>query len=528
MASQTQIFTSEAKPLELRDYQVTAKNMIRESLKRGNKSICLVASTGYGKTVQSADICQAMIDGGRHILFLAPRRNLVDQTIAAFGKYGIHANTLMSGRDYDAYHPVTVGSIDTVMSRFGKHLPTYTCVEKAEAIFLDELHTYASEKRAEFVNLMRRKGKLIIGMTATPCSTGGGGLRHICDDLIIPITMRELIAQGHLLQPRYFSAARPDLSTVKSDSIDYNQHDLGEVFSDGKIMGDVISNWQRIAPGTSTVVFAPTRANAAELAGRFRAIGVPSAYVDANTPDDERQDIFDKMHTGELLVLCNVGIVSMGTDIPAIQTVVFATATKSVVKWMQGVGRILRPHGEQEHAFVIDHGGMSLNPRLGPVEDITDWSLTDPRTMQERIEKNKQDKKEPKDIACANCGHVFRSSHICPNCGHQMPQQKKAVEFHEATLKEVHRKKPEEKSAEKRNRTVPPAEKGYFYGELLGYAHEKGYKNGWAANQYRSRFGVWPNAYDDAPARIPSATTLEWIRNQQKAWFLKQKFTGLK
>jgi hypothetical protein len=37
------------------------------------------------------------------------------------------------------------------------------------------------------------------------------------------------------------------------------------------------------------------------------------------------------------------------------------------------------------------------------------------------------------------------------------------------------------------------AEKAAFYGELLWIVRNRGYSSGWAAHEYREKFGVWPN-----------------------------------
>lgn len=480
----------------LRPYQDEADEQIKDSLRAGNRAVVLVAATGYGKTVQAAAIIRSAMKKGNNVLFLTPRRNLVEQTIKSFRSKGIECGYVMAGHKYDKDHRVQVGSIDTLLSRLGNR-EYDEMVFYSDIIIADEYHTFSSETRAKFINEIRSGScgkKIIIGLTATPATTGGGGLAHIADDLVIPITMRELISQRYLLQPKYFAAEMPDLSNIKSGKDDYNAKDLGGAYQTAKIMGSVVENYKRIAPNTSAVVFAPTRKNAAALVDEFNNAGFPAAYLDANTPDDERHEVFRKIESGELLIICNVLIIGMGTDIPRLQTVCFATSTKSIVRWCQGVGRVLRPYEGQEFAYVIDHGGMCLNPEMGAVEYIDQWELTDPRSINERIQQAKQDAKEPVNIECSQCHVIYLAAHSCPSCGHTRKMKGEKLEYHKADLQEV---KTKENAAGKRNRIMTKEAKANIYGQFLQYVAERSGNPGRAAHLYKAYFGVWPNAHKE-------------------------------
>ncbi len=57
-----------------------------------------------------------------------------------------------------------------------------------------------------------------------------------------------------------------------------------------------------------------------------------------------------------------------------------------------------------------------------------------------------------------------------------------------------------------------------MFGQLRHYARTRGYADGWAANKFRERYGVWPDRYHNAPLVQPTPTTLSWIRSRQIAW----------
>lgn len=89
----------------------------------------------------------------------------------------------------------------------------------------------------------------------------------------------------------------------------------------------------------------------------------------------------------------------------------------------------------------------------------------------------------------------------------------KAIYAYECELEEIDRR------TRKRNARVwSQNEKARFFGELKYHAREKGYKPGWAVNQYKSRIGVLPWPVYNAQPVPPSAETRAWIRHKQIQW----------
>ena len=509
--------------ISLRGYQQHSIDLLTESMRTRHRAPVLVCSTGSGKTRVGAAICRRAIDKGNRVLFITPRRGLTFQASQDFEDLGIENGIIMAGVEHDNRHMVEVASMDTIISRIGKDHITGALlgVEAADLLIIDEAHLSVSLKRKEFLldvlSGVYGPGKRIIGLTASPCVNGGGGLGGVYDDLLIPISMQELIDQGYLCQPRYYAAEKPDLSSVKITAGDYNKDGLAKAFDTNQIMGDVLSNWVRIAGNSITVVFTPTRATAAHLVERFVAAGYPAEYVDANTSDYDRKAMFDRLRSGRTKVICNVGIVSLGVDIPTIETVVMATATKSVAKWMQAVGRAMRISDGKKYAKIIDHGGMCIDPQMGAVENITEWSLEEKGKVQDRILEAKKEKKEPKEITCSECKTVFKSRRDCPECGHEMKQKTEGLEYYEADLKEVGR------NVSKINRQATPEQKEAFFGGLKGYAMKHRYNPGWASHKYKEKYGVWPNKYKNAKPTEPNQEVLNFIRYTQIKWAKSKK-----
>ena len=68
------------------------------------------------------------------------------------------------------------------------------------------------------------------------------------------------------------------------------------------------------------------------------------------------------------------------------------------------------------------------------------------------------------------------------------------------------------------------AEKAVFLSGLKYYGIEKGYAPGWASNQYRRKFQVWPDhSISGVAPRPPSTEVRQWVKSGQIAWALSKR-----
>lgn len=398
---------------------------------------------------------------------------------------------------------VQVCSFDTLHSRAVRN--DWMAMPPADLVLVDEAHLSISETRQEILG--HYPDAVVIGLTATPVRGDGRGLGEIYDDLVIAASVRELTEQGSLVPVRYFAPSAPDLAGIKIQGGDYVERELGKRMDDAKLVGDIVHNWHRLAEGKSTVVFCVTRAHSRHVRDEFLKAGIRAEHVDGETPLDERKAILERVSSGETTVLTNVYVATYGLDIPRLECAVLARPTKNLGLYIQTAGRVLRPFEGKSEALIIDHAGAVLEH--GFVDDPIPWSLDGDDSVSDRKTKQEQEQSEPKEIVCGDCGTVFKSARRCPNCGHEMIPPKQAIPVHQADLQEI------ERSQRKQNREWTKREKGEFFGGLKRIAQERGYKPGWAANQYRAKFGVWPNAVKDHPPIKPSDDVLGWVKHQQ-------------
>jgi hypothetical protein len=106
---------------------------------------------------------------------------------------------------------------------------------------------------------------------------------------------------------------------------------------------------------------------------------------------------------------------------------------------------------------------------------------------------------------------------VCPACGFR-PEPQCKVANKDGELVEF----------SSRNAVKQPTqqERIIFYGELRRIAEQRGYKSGWAAQQYKTKFGSFPPwAWNQGPTCTPTASTLSWVRSRQIAYAKARAFS---
>ena len=226
----------------IREHQRLAIQMLRQSVREGNKKSLLAAPCSFGKTRVAMEILKSVVENGKTGIFICDRIKLVDQALQEFDRAGIRCG-VMQGDHWrtDPSAPVQIASIQTLARK--RYQPIF------HVAIVDECHTHYKA----MTELMEKNSNVIfIGLSATPYSKGLG--QHYTD-LIVPITTRELLEKDYLCPVRYFGGRTVDLKGVKTKrlstgGVDYDPKSLSEAIDkDDKLAGDIIENFKRYGKG---------------------------------------------------------------------------------------------------------------------------------------------------------------------------------------------------------------------------------------------------------------------------------------
>jgi superfamily II DNA or RNA helicase len=491
----------------LRPYQIAAVEQIERAYADGKRAPLLALATGAGKTRVAGEVISREVQKGRPCLFLAPRRELVYQASNSLAAVGVDHGIHMAGREdlEDAWAPVTVASIDTAMARVLKR--GRRPFVDPELIVVDEAHLSITKRRQELLNTW--PDVRLLGLTATPSRKDGKALGVIYDLIIEPITVDQLTEHGYLVPARYFSLSAPDLARVGTVAGDYHQGQLEKVMTHPGLVADVVQTWLDRGADRRTAVFATSIAHSTALAEALQRAGVAAEHVAADTPTAERTSIFQRFTSGSTQVLCNCFLAAYGFDLPDLACVVLARPTKSLVLYLQMLGRGLRPAEGKSDCLVLDHSGAVHEH--GFATDPRHWTLHGKYALESPTSSPSL-REESKQIDCPECSAVFSGTRTCPECGYVLVPKGREVKTMDGELVEIGAGLP-----------AKEIDRRQFYGELRGYCVERRYKEGFAAHKFKDRFGVFPPyEWHDLPILDPTIQTRRWIKSRNIAWAKSQ------
>ncbi len=480
---------------QAREYQAEAVQNLRSGLSEGFKRQMLSSPTGSGKTEMGMILVRGAVAKKKRVGFLCNRIHLVGQTSVRFQRAGIDHGIIQGSNTSRVYESVLVASIQTVAKRG---------MPDVDLLIIDEAHGVAGSK--DYRKVIASHNGPVIGLSATPFSKGLG--KHydelggaLFEQMVIAATIQDLIDQGFLVDCDVYAPSAPDLSKVKITAGDYNEKELGEAVDKPDLVGDIVREWKKHANGTPTVCFATNIAHSKHIVEQFLAAGVSAEHVDCYTDDNERAAILSRVAAGQTTIISNVGILCEGWDFPACKTLILARPTKSLIRYLQMAGRVLRPHPGKDRALILDHSATVQN--IGFPTDDFPMELDDGKPKTSSGGSKKEEEKKP--TKCPSCSYLKKNGGKCPVCGFA-PVRQNTVEHGVGELAPLTKKEKAKKAK------LDGLNKQHVYSELFRMAEERGYKSGWVANQYRNIFGVWPRGMEDV-GRPPSLVVQNMVKS---------------
>lgn len=498
--------------LALRDYQVAAKNALREGVRTGHKAQILCAPTGSGKTVIATSLMHDVMAKGTRSVFAVDRIALVDQTSRMFDEYGIPHGVMQA--DHWRRRPwerIQVASAQTLARR--------GLLDETKLLIVDEAHTIYRAVKALFA----REGLITIGLTATPFTKGLGDL---FTNMVNVTTTNALIEQGWLSPLKVYAARAVDMrgARVKFDG-EWAEEDVEDRAL--TITGDVVSEWMKqtmthFGGPAKTLVFSATVRHGEELCRQFQAQGYDFrqvSYKDGN--DEHRRALIEEFRKpdSQIVGLVSCEALAKGFDVPDVKIGVSARPyRKSLSGHIQQIGRLMRPAEGKGFALLLDHSGNYLRFR----EDMEEFFEAGASTLTSGLDaklRKEPDEKTREVMACHACHYVMpvRASH-CPACGWERP--KKHVEVMERPGEMV-----EVGGWKKAERLAWMQDRDRVWAELCGLALER--KKGditaasrFAKAQFKNMYGDWPRMELAATEpQTPSNNLRSKVQRQLLAYF---------
>lgn len=361
---------------ELRDYQKEGSDKCLNYLASKSKKGAIASfATGAGKSLIIANVVKEF---GEPVLCLQPSKELLQQNLEkaqqmSIRNIGVYSASMKQKELSSNLTYATLGSVKKQVKEL-KALGVRTLV-------IDECHFKFSESAgSEFQTFLKAfQPEKVLGFTATPFKlTNGHQLGSkiqmlnrirgkVFHDIIHVTQNGDMVDRGWWTPLEYevheFDDSGLILNTTGSD---YTEDSIKASLTAQGVNNNVYLRVKKLRKQgvKNCLVFV----DSIETAKKLAEVVPDSACVHSKTSDKERTSIIQKFKSGELFCVFNVNLLTTGFDFPALESIIIARPTNSLVLYSQMVGRVVRKFDGKESALVIDFCGNF--GRFGGVEDF--------------------------------------------------------------------------------------------------------------------------------------------------------------
>ena len=336
--------------MNLRDYQIDICTRVSDAFDK-HRSVMVQMPTGTGKTVVLASLVSQLKN--ENVLIVAHRRELIEQIKATIKRLN------MEDRN------ITVESIQTIsrhLTSNGVATPPAGGQGGFSLVVIDEAH-HALAKTYKMMWETWPDAKFL-GLTATPCRLNGKGFTDLFEVLLSSLTVPEFIKKGVLAPFDYVTINEGSSQQQLIDSLtkrgadgDYQVKEMNEVLNKRPSIEQLYNCYTQFAKKKKGIIYAVSIEHARSIAEYYESKGIKAVAISAKTPAKERAGFLDDFRKGKIQTLVNVDIFSEGFDCPDVEFIQLARPTLSLAKYLQMVGRGLRPH-KKKCCVILDNVGL--------------------------------------------------------------------------------------------------------------------------------------------------------------------------
>lgn len=350
---------SNNKKLDVRDYQFKG---VLDFL--NEKRLVLLSPTSSGKSCILYIIVRYLLSHGRKKgLLLVPNTSLCHQLSSDFQDYSSHngwdindhIHTIFAGQDKNAHKSLY---ISTWQSLANIRLRNY--FDQFDFVLCDEAHLAAASNLTNIVQKCSN-ADYRVGVTGTLNGQKIHGLQ--LESLFGPvkkvISTKELIERKQVtdLDIKCFVLKYPEELTKLTKNLKYQQEleYLISNFDRNKFIKNLVLSLK----GNTLLLYQYVEKHGDllyELISKSKyAENKKVYYIHGNIKAEEREAIRKAMETeNNVILIGSVGTVSTGTNIKNLHNIVFASPSKSRVRNLQAIGRVLRLNENKSKATLYD------------------------------------------------------------------------------------------------------------------------------------------------------------------------------
>ena len=333
--------------LKVRDYQLEG---VYDALRRNRR--LLISPTASGKSLMIYAILRYFVSKNQKILLVVPTTSLVEQMYKDFEDYGwnpdSYCHRIYSGKEKSNEYPVTITTWQSIYKLDRQFFVDY------DVVIGDEAHLFKSKSLISIMTKLEH-AKYRFGFTGT--LDGTQTHKWVLEGVFGPsykvTRTAELMESGHLAKLDIQCIVLkhpPQKFEVFEDEVQYLiGHDQRNTF---------IKNLVLDLKGNSLVLFQRVEAHGKPLYDLINESVVGDRkvfFVHGGVDTQEREEVRYIVDTEEnAVIVASYGVFSTGINIRNLHNVVFASPSKSRIRNLQSIGRVLRKGNNKTKARLYD------------------------------------------------------------------------------------------------------------------------------------------------------------------------------
>ena len=330
---------------EPRQYQIQG---VFDALKYNRK--LLISPTASGKSLMIYTITRYMVDKGHSVLLVVPTTSLVEQMYKDFIDYGWNSDEnchrIYAGKEKHTDKPVTITTWQSIYKLEHSFFKRYGCV------IGDEAHLFKSKSLIRIMTKLH-DAKYRFGFTGT--LDGTQTHKWVLEGLFGPaykiVRTDELIEKGHLAKLNI------KILLLKHESQRFDTYeDEVQFIIQNERRNNFIKKLTLDLKGNTLLLYSRVESHGEIL---FNIINSDTNrkvfFVHGGVAAEEREEIRKiTEEESDAIIVASYGTFSTGINIKKLHNVIFASPSKSRVRNLQSIGRVLRKGKNKTKATLYD------------------------------------------------------------------------------------------------------------------------------------------------------------------------------
>jgi len=330
-----------------REYQVEG---VYDALKHNRK--LLISPTASGKSLMIYSIVRYYVEKGKNTLIVVPTTSLVEQMYKDFADYGWDVGSfchkIYAGKERETDSQVIITTWQSIYKLPRKYF------ERFSVVVGDEAHQFKSKS---LISIMTKldNAKYRYGFTGT--LDGTQTHKWVLEGLFGPsykiIKTDELMKKGHV--------ATLDINVLllkhPPNKFENFEEEVQYIITHNR-RNNFIKNLALDLKGNTLILFARVEGHGLplyELINKNKSPNQKVFFVHGGVDAQEREQVREITEREEnAIIIASYGTFSTGINIKRLYNVIFASPSKSRIRNLQSIGRVLRKGNKKTSATLYD------------------------------------------------------------------------------------------------------------------------------------------------------------------------------